>query len=157
MPADRGAPDSPLARALLARFSEVTLLAIATESGMSVPIHNAERTILADEAKTRAAAFRSLALALPEIDDEEELYPALAAAWLELRFEWQRHNLVANYATVRDGSCDQMIMARAGLVSGTLALLEGLLDDIDRERLMNVAVSMLDDFRNDMQARRQAA
>ncbi len=93
----------------------------------------------------------SLASAMSDPEDEVELYRSLAALWLELRFQWQRHNLVANYDTMLKGGCAAIVLARASAASYMLNRIESLLVEEHRERLGDSAVEMLDRLREDVE------
>lgn len=98
------------------------------------------------------AQIGSLADAMSDPADEGELYRSLAALWLELRFQWQRHNLVANYDTMLKGSCAPIVLVRASAASYMLDRIESLLATEHRERLGDSAVEMLDRLREDVES-----
>jgi len=91
----------------------------------------------------RVAAIRDLAAAMPEADDEIELYRTLAAFWLELRFEWQRNNEVMNYQTVLRGSSEPRVVAEGSVGSFMLSRFETLLDPAHLDLLARYALELL--------------
>lgn len=101
--------------------------------------------------------IESLASALPAAEDEPELYRSLAALWLELRFQWQRHNLVVNYDTVLKGGCSPLVVMRASAASRMLERIEQLLAEDHREKLSDAAVEVLDRLRDDVSIARGRA
>jgi hypothetical protein len=117
----------------------------------SVELSAAERDGLITDARTLCAQISDLATALHEDEDEHDLYTSLAALWLELRFVWQRHNLVANYNTMRSGTCAPLVLARASVASFVLQRIEQLLDQTHRDRLGDSAVELLDTVRADVE------
>ena len=105
----------------------------------------ADRAALREHALTKLRGARELAHALGAPEDRDEFLGALAAFWLELRFEWERHNGVANYTVVRGGAeADPVVMARAALCSGLLALIEEIVPEHDVDALGRAAVALLD-------------
>jgi hypothetical protein len=82
--------------------------------------------------------------------DEPELYRSLAIVWLELRFEWQRHNLVANFDTSRTGSTELAVLVRASASAYLLQRLEVLLEREQLERLVSTAMEVIDTLRSDV-------
>jgi hypothetical protein len=95
-------------------------------------------------ASRRRGAILDLCNALGTEGDEDDFYRMLAAVWLELRFEWQRHNLVSNYATVRQGLATPLPLALAGASSWLMAQLEALLDDAALARLAEFAAQLIE-------------
>ena len=112
-----------------------------------------QRTVVARYAARKRDALVDLIDALGAEPDEAELYRALAAAWLELRFEWQRYNMVVNYQVVRTGSFDQVPFVCAAMCSGVLGQVEELLDGDDRERLAGFAVELIHGAQHDLAER----
>lgn len=102
------------------------------------------------------ADINALAQAMYEGEDEPELYRSLAALWLELRFEWQRHNLVANYETIRSGTCPPLVLVRASASSYILQRIETLLAREHLDRLGDSAVDLLEVLREDVDRVRSA-
>lgn len=117
---------------------------------------DASEQVVADSLRL-CADIGALADAMYEAEDESELYRSLAALWLELRFEWQRHNLVANYETIRAGNCPPMILVRASATSYVLQRLETLLTREHLDRLSDSAVDLLEVLRDDVESSRSTA
>jgi len=72
----------------------------AAEAAEAAGISQQDSANLVQVALDRANAVHELARALSEPDDEQDLYRAIASFWLQLRFEWQRHNDVMGYGDV---------------------------------------------------------
>ena len=104
-------------------------------------------TIVRDYALSRVAAIRDLAAAMPEADDEIELYRTAAAFWLELRFEWQRNNEIMNYQTVLRGHADPRVVVEGAIGSFMLSRLEVCLDASHLDMLTRYAIELLSDVR----------
>ncbi len=115
----------------------------AHEVAASVGLDVRDTALLRDYAAARVAAIRDLATAMPEPDDEIELYRTLAAFWLEMRFEWQRNNEVMNYQTVLRGTAEPRVTAEGAVGSFVLARLETLLDAAHLELLSRYALELL--------------
>lgn len=116
-----------------------------------VALGEVERADVSSTTLSLCTQIASLASAMSDPDDETELYRSLAALWLELRFQWQRHNLVANYDTMLKGSCAPIVLARASAASYMLDRIESLLVAEHREKLGDSAVEMLDRLREDVE------
>lgn len=148
---------STLAEQLL-RVADREIVTIASRSIIEeVHLATDQRELVLAESQELCAQIESLALALPLPEDEPELYRSLAALWLELRFQWQRHNLVANYDTVLKGECSPLVLVRASAASYMLSRIEELLAEEHRERLGDAAVEVLDRLREDVAAARGAS
>ena len=117
----------------------------------TVELTAAERAIVLTEVSRLCAQMVELSTALADIEDEPDLYRSLAALWLELRFTWQRHNLVANYNTIRTGTCSPMVLVRASVASYLLDRMESLLERDHRDQLGDTAVQLLDVVRDDIE------
>lgn len=78
-------------------------------------------------AGSKGELVHELVDALGDEEDEEELYRTITDLWLELKFEWARHNQVMNYQLIRKGEADPRVMARGGACSHVLQALETLL------------------------------
>jgi hypothetical protein len=74
--------------------------------------------------------------------DSVDFYRALALLWLELRFEWQRNDLVANYNAFRSTHSDPAAPLFAAASSRVLEIIEEHLDDADRERMADFAAEL---------------
>jgi hypothetical protein len=134
------------------------LLLVADQAGVSlsghsfidaVPLPADQREQVVAESRELCAQIESLARAMPEAEDEPELYRSLAGLWLELRFQWQRHNLVANYDMVQRGACAPLVLVRASAASLMLQRIEQLLAPPHRDRLNHAAVELLDRLRDE--------
>ena len=71
-----------------------------------------------------------------EIDDPETLDMVLAIRYIELKSHWILLNTQLNYSMVIKGYADQSVVYRASLVSQLLAVLEQLIDDTNRDRII---------------------
>lgn len=147
-----------LARQLL-QVADYESVALASRSIIDqVRLSDDQRAQILAEWRELCTQIESLARAMPETEDEPELYRSLAALWLELRFQWQRHNLVANYDTVQRGECAPIVLVRASAAAGMLQRIEQLLTPAHRDRLGDSAIELLDRLRDDVTpARRQDA
>lgn len=125
---------------------QLAILSITDE----VVLVDAERDDVIATSLSLCTQITWLANAMSDPEDETELYRSLAALWLELRFQWQRHNLVANYDTMLKGGCAPIVLARASSASYMLNRIESLLVQEHREKLGDSAVEMLDRLREDV-------
>ncbi len=123
----------------------------ATSIADEVSLGEAERDDVVNTSLSLCTQIASLASAMSDPEDETELYRSLAALWLELRFQWQRHNLVANYDTMLKGGCAPIVLARASSASYMLNRIESLLIEEHRFKLGDSAVEMLDRLREDVE------
>lgn len=148
---------SSLAAQLL-RIADATIVAADIGAiAQSIDLDATARDMVVNDALRLCEDIQSLADAMNEVEDEPELYRSLAALWLELRFEWQRHNLVANYGTIRTGECPPLVLVRASAASYILQRIEALLARDHLDRLGDSAVSMLDVLREDVERSRSGA
>jgi len=111
---------------------------------------NVEGIDLSDEVRDRLTAFAKRRTAgLGELTttispvSNADFYRALAAFWLELRFEWQRHNLVSNYHAIRTGGCHVASFMLAAAASSVLACIEQHLSDEDRALMDGFAAELI--------------
>lgn len=81
----------------------------------------------------KAEHVAELAVALPDAEDEDDLYRSITQMWMELRFEWDRHNQVMNYQILKGSDPDPQVQARGCVVSAVIHSLEQLLDEKDLE------------------------
>jgi hypothetical protein len=95
-------------------------------------------------AARRRGAILDVCQALGAEGDEDDFYRTLAAVWLELRFEWQRHSLVSNYGTVRHGHSAPLSLALASASSALMAQVEALLDAEALARLGEFAAQLIE-------------
>jgi hypothetical protein len=148
----------PTLAAQLLRIADLDIITADTRAITdSVELDGLQREQVIVYATRLCADLHSLAQAMEEPEDEAELYRAVAAIWLELRFEWQRHNLVANYQTIRTGECPAALLARASAASYLLQRIEMLLARDHLNRLGDSAVDMLDTLRDDVERSRARA
>jgi len=117
--------------------------AAASQVALDVGLDPQDTALLRTYSVARVAAIRDLATAMPEPDDEIELYRTLAAFWLELRFEWQRNNEVMNYQTVLRGSAEPRVIAEGSVGSFVLSRIETLLDPSHLDMLARYALELL--------------
>lgn len=115
----------------------------AMQFALDVGLDARGSAMLRNYTAARVAAIRDLASAMPEPDDEVELYRTLAAYWLELRFEWQRNNDVMNYQTVLRGTAEPRVTAEGSVGSFLLSRIETLLDPAHLDLLSHFAVELL--------------
>lgn len=149
----------PTLASQLIRIADATI--IAADAGAIADTMELEAPLkeqVVGDALRLCADITSLAKAMGEDqEDEPELYRSLAALWLELRFEWQRHNLVANYGTIRTGECPPLVMVRASVASYMLNRIEALLARDHLDKLGDSAVDLLDTLREDVDQHRPSA
>ena len=117
--------------------------AAASQVALDVGLDPQDTALLRTYSVARVAAIRDLANAMPEPDDEIELYRTLAAFWLELRFEWQRNNEVMNYQTVLRGTAEPRVIAEGSVGSFMLSRIETLLDPSHLDMLARYALELL--------------
>ncbi len=141
-PAVGFAPDRLRAAFTYARVDE--LLQVVHEA-LPTDEEQAEQLRMYINMKVQTVLALATALASPE--DADELYKSLASLWLELRFEWQRHNNVANFGLAVTGVADPAVLTAAAAISGMLTWLEELLGPDDIECLVTKALGLLDDLR----------
>jgi hypothetical protein len=116
----------------------------------AVSIAEQARTMVQHEAHSTAVQIRTLADAMSDPEDAEELYGALASLWLELRLQWQRHNDVANYDLMRHGEAKPIDLVRGSVSSYYFERIESLLQPEQIQRLNEKALSIIDTLRQDV-------
>jgi hypothetical protein len=116
----------------------------------AVTLAEIHRAGIEDDALRLCAELRTFALAMSGAADEAELYRSLAIVWLELRFEWQRHNLVANYDTSRTGATELAVLVRASSATYLIQRIEVLLEREQLERLVATAMEIIESLRTDV-------
>jgi hypothetical protein len=136
---------------MIASAVKLAALVSGPEFAQAVLTHGAAAGVSPEEfprltasALRRRGAILDVCNALGAKGDEDDFYRTLAAIWLELRFEWQRHNLVSNYGTVRHGCAAPLSLALAGASSALMAQLESLLDDTALARLGEFAAQLIE-------------
>ncbi len=109
------------------------------------------RDALCDYVRRRRDGVVALAAALPAPEDEPELIRLLAAAWLELRCEWERYNNVSNYQLFHSGrDAEPEVMAAAATVSGMLVWIEEVVPASAVELMSAATLDLLDRVRADV-------
>jgi hypothetical protein len=98
----------------------------ARDAAAAAGLSQFDGTNLVQLALERTKALLELAQSLADRGDEEDLYRAIAAFWLQLRFEWQRHNDVLSYGDV-NGIHSPALAAEGWVGSHLLHRLESLL------------------------------
>ena len=91
-------------------------------------------TAFARFAVEKAEHVAELATALPDEEDEQDLYRSISQLWLELKFEWDRHNQVMNYQILKGDAPDPHVQARGCVVSAVISSLESLMREEDLEK-----------------------
>ncbi len=144
------ATPSPLSQQLLTvADGQEVVLALRELSG-AVNLHEAERAGIEDDALRLCAELRTFASAMHSPASEVSLYRTLAIVWLELRVEWQRHNLVADYDTAQTGSTEIAVLVRASAATYLLQRIELLLDAEQLERLVQTALGIIENLHSDV-------
>jgi hypothetical protein len=116
------------------------------------------RDALCDYLRRRREGVAALAAVLPAPEDEPELVGLLAAAWLELRCEWERYNNVANYQLYHSGrDAEPEVTAAAATMSGMLVWVEEVVPASAVDLMSAAAVDLLDRIRADVLERASAA
>jgi len=116
----------------------------------AVNIAEQARSMVQHEAHSTAVQIRTLADAMSDPEDAEELYGAMASLWLELRLQWQRHNDVANYDLMRHGEAKPIDLVRGSVSSYYFERIESLLQPEQIQRLNEKALSIIDTLRQDV-------
>ena len=133
------------------------LEALLHETCAAVPA-GFRRDALCDYVRRRREGVVALAAALPTPEDEPELVRLLAAAWLELRCEWERYNNVSNYHLFHSGrDAEPEVMAAAATVSGMLAWIEEVVPPSAVELMSAATLDLLDRIRADVLERASTA
>ncbi|MDX2192225.1 MAG: hypothetical protein NW201_02655 [Gemmatimonadales bacterium] len=148
----RGTPAaSQLADRLLESWQparlELTVAAIAE----AVALPEAERGRLHARLEHKVLTLRAVAEAHAGDDDFAELYHTLASLWLELRFEWERLNYIANFTAVSGREPEVATMAGAAGASALLSWLEEMLRPEDVDWLMASASQLMQVLQVDLQ------
>jgi len=141
---------SKLAKQLLAVTDAYDVATALRELSGAVSLRETERAGIEDDALRLCAELRVFANAMRSEDDEVELYRSLAIVWLELRFEWQRHNLVANYDSKHTGATDIAVLVRASAAAYLLQRIEVLLERPQLEQLVATAMETIENLRADV-------
>ncbi len=145
-----GVAISPLASQLHTVADARDVASALRELSGAVNLRETDRAGIEDDALRLCAELRSFATAMCAPEDEQELYRSLAIVWLELRFEWQRHNLVANFDTSRTGSTEIAVLVRASAATYLLQRIEVLLEREQLECLAATATEIIDRLRFDV-------
>ena len=116
----------------------------------AVKLSEPDRAGIEDDALRLCGELRAFASAMSAVADEPELYRSLAIVWLELRIEWQRHDLVASYDTARTGFAEIGVLVRASAATYLLQRIEVLLDRPQLEQLVSTAMGIIETLRTDV-------
>lgn len=135
----------------LSQIADADVVSADTNAFLAaVNITEQARTMVQHEAHSTAIQIRTLADAMCDPEDAEELYGALASLWLELRLQWQRHNDVANYDLMRHGDAKPIDLVRGSVSSYYFQRIESLLQPEQIQRLNDKALSIIDSLRQDV-------
>ncbi len=138
-------------------LSAARLEALLDDTCAAVPA-GVRRDALCDYVRRRRDGVVALAAALPAPEDEPELIRLLAAAWLELRCEWERYNNVSNYQLFHSGrDAEPEVMAAAATVSGMLVWIEEVVPASAVELMSAATLDLLDRIRADVLDRASVA
>jgi len=137
----------PPAERLLATFTYARMDEMLNIVQEALPTGEEQAAELRAYARKKVGTVRALAVALGSPEDVDELYHSLASLWLELRFEWERHNTVANFGLAVTGESDPAVMTAGATISGMLGWLDELLSPSDIDRLVEKALGLLDGLR----------
>ena len=146
----RGVEPSRLASQLLLVANAHSVATALRELSGAVPMAEIDRATIEDDALRLCSQLRTFAAAMWAPDDEPSLYRSLAIVWLELRFEWQRHNLVASYDTAHSGNTELSVLVRASVATYLLQRIEMLLQPEELERLVATGMDIIDRLRADV-------
>jgi len=135
----------------LSRIADADTVSADTAAFLAaVDIAEHARTMVNHESHITAVQIRTLADAMSDPEDAEELYGALASLWLELRLQWQRHNDVANYDLMRNGEAKPIDLVRGSVSSYYFQRIESLLQPEQIEHLNSRALAIIDSLRQDV-------
>jgi hypothetical protein len=135
----------------LSRIGDADAVSTDTNAFLAaVNIAEEASTLVQHEAHSTALQIRTLADAMSDPEDAEELYGALASLWLELRLQWQRHNDVANYDLMRHGEAKPIDLVRGSVSSYYFERIESLLQPEQIQRLNEKALTIIDTLRQDV-------
>jgi hypothetical protein len=146
-----GALHQSLATGLMMVADADDLARQAREAAANAGLSQFDGTNLVQLSIERAKAILDLARSLSQTGDEEELYQAIASFWLQLRFEWQRHNDVMGYGDV-NGIHSPVLAAEGCVGSYLLDRLERLLLPEHIDGLSDYSLDMLSALANDRHA-----
>ena len=135
----------------LSRIADADVVSADTNAFLAaVSIAEESRTMVQLEASSTAFQIRTLADAMCDPEDAEELYGAMASLWLELRLQWQRHNDVANYDLMRHGEAKPIDLVRGSVSSYYFQRIDYLLQPEQIQHLNTKALSIIDSLRQDV-------
>ena len=135
----------------LSRIADANAVSAETNAFLAaVNIGEEARTMVQLEAHSTAIQIGTLAGAMCDPEDADELYGALASLWLELRLQWQRHNDVANYDLMRHGEAKPIDLVRGSVSSYYFERIESLLQPEQIHCLNQKALSIIDSLRQDV-------
>jgi hypothetical protein len=145
-----GVEPSKLASQLLLVANSHSVATALRELSGAVPLPEIDRATIEDDALRLCTELRTFAAAMWTPADEPALYRCLAIVWLELRFEWQRHSLVANYDTAHSGNTELSVLVRASVATYLLQRIEMLLERAQLEILVSTGMEIIDNLRADV-------
>lgn len=128
---------------LAAIGSDAAIPAMIDEIVAAAQGSDADRAELRAYAASRLADIRDLAAHLDSPEDGADLYRTMAALWMELRFEWQRHNDVIGYQIARTGVAEPRAIGYGTVSSLILERIEQLIAPADLEVLAKYALDLL--------------
>jgi hypothetical protein len=145
-----GVEPSKLASQMLVVANAYSVGTALRELTGAVSMAEIDRATIEDDALRLCAELRTFSAAMWTPDDEPGLYRCLAIVWLELRFEWQRHNLVASYDTAHSGNTELSVLVRESVATYMLQRIEMLLEREQLEALVSTAMEIIDHLRRDV-------
>jgi len=135
----------------LSRIADADVVSTDTDAFLAaVSIAEQARAMVQHEAHSTAVQIRTLADAMCDPEDADELYGALASLWLELRLQWQRHNDVANYDLMRNGEAKPIDLVRGSVSSYYFQRIESLLQPDQIDCLNKKALTIIDALRQEV-------
>ncbi len=145
-----GVEPSKLASQLLLVANAHSVATALRELTSAVSMSEIDRATIEDDALRLCTELRTFSSAMWTPGDEPALYRCLAIVWLELRFEWQRHNLVAGYDTAHRGNTELTVLVRASVATYMLQRIEMLLQREQLEYLVSTGMDIIDNLRADV-------
>lgn len=145
-----GSSAGTLSSCLLALTGNAQLLADASALTEELQLGESEQRQVMAYLARKHKDLLDLGSTLATVEEEPELHRAMAALWLELRFEWQRYNMVLNYQAIQGAPTDPVRLACAAHCSGILGRIETLLDANDHERMAAFAADLISGSDDDL-------
>ncbi len=135
----------------LSQIADADTVSASTNAFLAaVDIAEHARSMVQHESASTAVQIRTLAEAMCDPEDADELYGALASLWLELRLQWQRHNDVANYDLMRNGEAKPIDLVRGSVSSYFFQRIESLLQPDQIQCLNQKALTIIDSLRQEV-------